>query len=487
MSFRAMRAALLLTLALMSQALAAPFDDLMQKLPDGANVLVLVNVEQILASPFAREHDAKKRLNEAFEERSLLIPPNAARFVLAGAIDVERRKRTWEAAAIQMKSPVDLEKVAKQSHRHLEHLSGAAAMGTELAFVLDLGGKDIGLLAPSNRQQAARWAQRLHKVERPLPEYLLKAGSYGDTAGTDIILAMDLADLLPEKFVAAQLRSSGVFSGRPADVDRAAAILSGARGARLGIKIGAKCRGKLVVDLSEAPGPLTDVVKPVILHAMSGAGVTLDELADWKPSVGEKSISLEGDLSDDGLRLVMSVVEVPKPAVALVDPQVDPGVKVSVQPAKESDKAAASQAYFKSLERELNSLRLQKRESKTHGQLAAWISAAARRVDRLPTLHVDAELSDFGGKVANQLRDMTAAWQGVGIESGRQTAGIWDTGSYYYSNSYTDTTVGDLARQQVRAEQTATGATTSNNISQQIANQMGAMRRKMTDRYQVEF
>jgi hypothetical protein len=144
--------------------------------------------------------------------------------------------------------------------------------------------------------------------------------------------------------------------------------------------------------------------------------------------------------------------------------------------------AGASRKYFQTVEQQLDSLRLQKKDAKSMGQIALWIDNIARRIDRLSTLNVDPELADYGARIASELRDAVASLQGVGIQSGARQAQIYGGDSYYYGDYDVQG-----ARRAVGAEEKAAGATSSLDLSRVIANQRAAMRRKMTDRYKVDF
>src|SRR5262245_41824527 len=91
---------------------AQPFEALMQKVPEGANLLVVINVEQILQSDFARSHDSKQKLSDAFAQRLILIPPDATQFVMAAQFDVEHGRPAWEAAVMELKTPLNFERLA---------------------------------------------------------------------------------------------------------------------------------------------------------------------------------------------------------------------------------------------------------------------------------------------------------------------------------------------------------------------------------------
>jgi hypothetical protein len=476
----------LLGIALCSPLCAAePFEKLMEKVPEGANVLVVFNVEQILQSDFARAHNSQQKLADAFAQRSILIPPDAKQFVMAAQYDLEHFKQEWEAAVMDLKIPIVFDRLAAATHRSVEMLSGLEAIGGSKVFLLNLGDKQLGVLSPSNRQMAARWVQRLKQNTHPLSEYLAQTGSYGDTAGTDIILAVDLTDVLPQKYVAERLRKNEVLQGRKVDIDKLASILVRVRGVRLGIKIGDKCSAMLVVDLQDNPAPMADFAKPLLLSILGNAGVMLEEMEDWKPALGKDTISLKGNLSDEGMRRLMGVVELPADSVAMIDSSTaqPPTASKSAANTGDSLQREASRKYFQSVQQRLDSLRLQKKDAKTIGQLAAWIDMAARGIDRMSMVNVDEDLLDYGASISGELRQMTAALQGVGIQSGARTAQIYGGDSYYYDDGYNV----QGARRAARAEEKAAGATSSLDLARSITNQTAAIRRKMTDRYKVDF
>lgn len=473
-----------LAVCLNHQLLAAPFDSLVRKVPEGANAIMLVNVQQILQSEYARSHDSKQKLAEAFEQKSLLIPPDATQFVLAAQFDLEHFTRIWEAAVMELKSPPSFEQVARRTHRNVEKVGGLEAIGGSKAFALNLGEKQLGLLVPSNRQLAARWAQRIRQNNQPLSNYLTKLSTYSDTAGTDIILAVDLADVLPQQFVADRLRSSEVLKGRKVDIDQIAAILSRVQGIRLGVKVGAKANAMLVVDLQDDPAPLANFAKPLVLSILEGNGMMIEEMEGWKVALDKKSISLQGTLSDEGMRRVMSVVELPADSAALVE-SAEAAPPKKTEESSASVIAATSQKYFKAIEQQLDSLRLQKKDAKSLGQIAMWIENAARRIDRMSSLNVDPDLVAYGAEVSSEMRNMVAALQGAGIQTGARQAGIWGNyDSYYYDYDNRDV---QSARRQVKAEEQAKGATSALDVSRSIANKSAAIRRKMTERYKVAF
>jgi hypothetical protein len=463
---------------------AAPFEEMLQRTPTGANVLMIANVEQILRSEFARQHQSATKLADAFAERLILIPPDATQFVLVAEFDIEHLSRVWEAAIVGFNSPPNLSQLAGRTQQDIETVGGVSAIGTKRSILLALGDKEVGLMIPSSRQRAARWMEHIRQSKESLSPYLARVGSYGDTAGTDIILAVELAQMWPEKFIVDRLRKFDKPPGASLDVDRAAAVLAGIQGVRLGMKLDTKCSAMLVVDLHDNPAVLGECAKPLVLHALANAGLMLDDIANWKVTLGPKSISLQGYLSDEGLRHVMGIVELPEASQSLLTSHA-PASKPAPAAQQDSLQRDASRKYFQTIERELDALRLQKDDAKTLGQICKWIENSARRIDRLSSLDVDHDLVEYSMTLSTELRQMTAVLQGVGINSASRQAGIYSGDSSFYDGEGDRDVQG--ARRQVRAEEKATGATSALDFSRLIANQRAAMRRQMTDKYKIPF
>ena len=49
---------------------------------------------------------------------------------------------------------------------------------------------------------------------------------------------------------------------------------------------------------------------------------------------------------------------------------------------------------------QIDSLRMQKKDAKSLGQIATWINNAARRIDRMSTLNVDSDLADYAADMS---------------------------------------------------------------------------------------
>jgi len=244
----------------------------------------------------------------------------------------------------------------------------------------------------------------------------------------------------------------------------------------------------LIVDFAEDPSSLGELAKPMLLNAIGGAGIMLEEFADWQPSVGKSTLAIEGDLGPESMRQLMGLVSVPTDSLAAVASESAAAApKPKTTPV--SAMAEASRTYFKTVDKQFTSLQLKHKDAKTFGQVAQWVTNAARRIDRLPTLDVDPEMVAYGASVSTELREMAASLQGIGINSAERNAAIYG-GDTYYSGwdgwYYSDSDTG-AQRRQVRAEEKAAGARSAREIAVKLENEAAAMRAKMSQKYKLQF
>ena len=141
---------------------------------------------------------------------------------------------------------------------------------------------------------------------------------------------------------------------------------------------------------------------------------------------------------------------------------------------------------------------------KTLGQVGAWFGKYARRIDELPILNVDPELLDYGAFVASALRQAEASFRGSGGRSrvqqlnvptqyevyggARGGFGRWGAYGGYGAVAYgEDVRAMQQERTRIRTTERVNTAATGRDLMQQVAEATADVRRKMTQKYQVEF
>ena len=187
-----------------------------------------------------------------------------------------------------------------------------------------------------------------------------------------------------------------------------------------------------------------------------------------------------------------------------------------VQQTEQKYLALASQQYFKSVTGLLDDLTGKRKSDEfvTWGQVGLWFEKYAARIDQLPILHVDPDLLDWGSNVSAQLRQAESAMKGIGAQTGYRLAtapnvqayntrteavsgvGVGPYGGYRAGGGYAYQSVYNpklsLALQgqqsaQIRTEERIRGNTSANLIMQGLQAETGEIRKRMTEKYQVEF
>ena len=173
---------------------ADEFQDLVNKIPRSANAVVLLNMEKAKNSPFGLKEDWSAKIEQAFEDGLVRVPPQAKRFVLASQIDFEFMEPLWEAAVIELDEDLSSTDIEKMRHGTLDTIEGLPAIARPNdTYLVKLAPKLVGAMGPANRQAVVRWIRDIRKpLPPPLSPYLQKAAVYSDKAGSEIIMAIDL-------------------------------------------------------------------------------------------------------------------------------------------------------------------------------------------------------------------------------------------------------------------------------------------------------
>jgi len=466
-------------LAALSAAGAESFESLAARIPSQANVLVLIDVEQTMAAPLAQKQGWSRKLETAYVERPVYLPPEARKLALGASLRRNRDFQSdWEVAVIDLAEPVAVRSIARSESGYLDEINGAPTAMTPLdAGFLDLGNNLMGVVHPADRQFMARWvAAGRTPGGSELSPYLQSAVRLVNDR-VQVMLAVDLTDVLGPRDIETRLAEATGLAGKNADVAPIAAVLSKLRGANLRLAIGDSCQGQLQIDFDAEVAPLGDSAQPLVLQALNNLGISTTEFAEWKTTLAGKSIRMQGVLSTDAQRRVFSIIELPTV-------EMDNGEAPSSTGAASSESEARdrSLAYFKSTQVLLDDLRKGLKDTKA---TSAWMERYARRIDELPVLHVDELLLDYGDKLAETLRIMSLSKREAGIRYGvRATEG----GGYYDGYSYgVDAYTAAADRSQARKEEMSVAADTRVQGWKLIEDATADIRRTLTKKYAVEF
>lgn len=461
---------------------SAQFPELARYVPSTANAITLLDAERLLASPLGTREKWKDKYDQAFASGIVTIPPSTQRMILAAELDYEYMKPRWEMAVAELTEARSVAQIARATKGVLDPIGETPAVALrDDSYLVEFGPKHIGAMSPANRQKVSRWLRDVQQRSVPALSSYLQA-SLAAMDKSQIVMAFDLEDAIPPDVIRAKLASSTAVADKKVDVDKAVRALSSIRGVSLEVAVTSGAYGRLRVHFNDDASALTPVALPVLLEILGDLGARVDDVQSWKVAAEPRRITFSGELSMDGMKRVFSLIDSPTSAILATEPKQQPDKDAQVQ-------GYASQQYFKAINSVLQDVSKESKKATTISETALWLDKWSRRIDRLPLLNVDDELTKFGSAVANALRGMAAAIRGVGINSGARTAQIYNSGSvssdgYSFYAEWRDV---DGERRAVRAEERAKGAIAAREIGREIETETARMRQAMTQKYQLAF
>lgn len=467
----------------------AEFDALLAKVPNTANVLMMIDVQNTLEAPIAKEKGWSKKLELAYVNRPVFLPPEANKMVMAANLDASNDfRRNYEMAVMEMSESMPMRMIARSEGGYVEEMGGTEVAWTPSdVYFVSLADKQLGVVYPANRQYVSRWIDAAKtKSSVTLSGYLSKAAAMTNDR-IQVLLAMDLSNLLEPHEVTDHVDQSALFKQAKVATEEATEILTSLQGAMLRLAIGEEVLAELRIDFGKDVTPLSSIAKQVVVNVVGELGIDIAEMSDWKETVEGSTIKLSGKLSEDGQRRVFSVVELPSAKFSLLKDEAEADTTTNESKIRES-----SLVYFRSINTLFRDL---KRDLQGNKASAAVMERYARKIDRMPILNVDPALLDYGSDVAETLRMVALSKRQGGIQSGVATAGMGGRGysDYSYNYGYRGADRYSGARQSAadRSAYKAQALAASKNArlegAKQISDSTAAIRRAMTQKYEVEF
>jgi hypothetical protein len=494
---------------LAAAAVASPFDDLLKRVPDTANAIMFANVHALQRSPLGQKSKWGEQSAQKFQAGISHLPPTAERLLVALHIDPHSLHYDWRIELVQMPGAVDCEGVCRREGGTREKIAGLnAVLSPRGSYFVQLQPSVFAEVHPADRQRVGRWVRFCQTNNAPVVSPYLRDAAEATGFSSSAVLAVDLRDLFNEEGLRARLKDSKLLSGARADLEQIVQTLASIQGLQIRIRVDSEIQGSIRLDFAQSADALSPFMKPLILNAMGAMGASVDEVESWKPRLENKAIVLEGTLSERAARLLLSPADSRSTRTAYAELQRDP--KSPPDP-----KATASYQYFRSLNTLLDDLTDNKKDTKTVSKRAYWYQLYAQKLDGLPLLNVDPELLDFGAKVSQTLRLManvgklaqsqnalikanqvdnlpiivptTYGWGGgggYGYGNGGYYGGGWGwTNTVYQSADFSNyRQIGNLCAQNANTEKAFREQTWKN-----INDGLFTLRRKMVDKYQMEF
>jgi hypothetical protein len=436
------------------------------------------SIVNLLNTQAAQAGGWKEKRAMEYGQRPLMIPPEATRVAIGAQLDPNTElSPTWELAVVELSEKFPMTAIARAEGGYVDTINGAASAWTPTnAYFVELGPQTLGIMRPANRQFVSRWVEFSKKNQSvELSDYLKAAA---DLAGpsTQVVLAADLAGIPQPHKLRESLTESQALGGDEAKVNQLAPLIGSIRGITVTLSVATKIGGKVQIDFDQDVKPLGMLAKPLVLEALDRFDCHIEELDKWSFSLQDKAIVMTGELSNEGLRRVGSLLEVPSTKFSDLK---------DVEPVKAGtpDYVKTSQAYYKSVTSLIDGLRSTLKDERDNH--AVWMERYGRKVDALPILNVDEELLAWGAKVAETFRAMSVAEKSANVRAGVRKSEVYSGYSYSGYDAYY--TSGLHAKTQVQRQEKAVATQMRFDSAKELEDATADIRRAMTAKYGVEF
>jgi hypothetical protein len=419
---------------------AAELGDLIERVPASASALIIVEAKSFFESPLAREKGWQEEVRDAFATAPFLLPPDATRVVVGSELNLATMAPYWEMAQLTFDAAPSESDVAKLAGGRWESLAERNVLHTPLnAYMLPLDRQTWGVYSPADRQALGRWLRSLDADARLASDYLRDTIAAHQAGRAQILAALSLQDVIAEDRVRDHLRSCQTLKEREVNIDEMAKFLAGIRGISLRVAVDERIRGQLAMDFRQPATPLADLGKPLLIEMLDHLGAAINEIDTWQPQIQESRFVLQGDLSAEGLRRILTVFLTRSSShhAKLLVTSEDKSTAPAPDTTPQDRMATTTGRYFRSIESVLQGLEFQGQTDDAMA-LTLWVDTYAGRIEGLPTRNVDPEAIAFGQWLAKTLREWIATVQGVdgtiqrelakNIPDFKVTVGAWDGG-----------------------------------------------------------
>ena len=491
---------LLCLLAVSQSPGQGPYDDLLKWIPENANTLLLMNIQELHKSPLGKQEDWAKKHTRTSLGSVGSISPSMTKVVVAAQLNPSTLDYAWQAGVFQLDLSIKQKQLASLVSGSMDSVGGKPiVLSPRNAYFVQFKEWVIGMMRPANRQVMSQWIRSARPTGRVVLSPYLKEAQ--ETAGNEpqpqIVTAVDLSDVMDPEGLRNRLKKAKALAGQDMDIEEVTKLFTGLKGVMLVIRVVDTIQGELHVDFSDRPDLIKSVAKQLLLDAVDSTGMAIEDLDNWAAKVEGKSIVLSGSLTERGVRMMLS-------------PLLHPTVNASMENQQEGSSgskgkesaAAASQRYFNSVKTMLDDLQQQK--VKSYKQQSYWYHEFAENIDELPMLNVDEDLLKYGSSVSTTLRGMCnlstnvdVAQQGIRMNMGETLVSVPPSSAYYgngYGWGYGYGTAGyttSVNNYGMASNMIAKSAGAANAIVaktwQNIEQATTQIRQQMTQKYQVEF
>lgn len=430
------------------------------------------------------------------------LPANVDRIRIAGELDFARLQPNWEIGYATMNTIPGPETVAQATGGYVEKVVNRDVVWTPNSmYLVPLPDRVLSIVRPSDRKFLSQW---LRKDRNASSSEFLAAASALPLDPLALMIAVDIEDTISADTIVEVMQQFLSLKGK--NVPVIARELAGLKGVLLKVSRDTLTRSEITLTFNAFPTELSKVSKEFFNELLRRRGSAMGDISAWKVTnnEGAKTIQFNGSIPPQVLDDVLGLFTVQRQTAAIEHHAKQPDVPP--QETSQGTVAGNTKDYFKKLVNIIH--RVRDYSADNTGDRAQWNGNMANRIDDIPTLNVDAEMVQFGAEVGKALRTNMMSMQLTNISTGAAavandagTSGYTTatgfgtiagarTGAYnsYYGGgqmggNYTDPNSPMKYYMMGQAQ----GNAGFKQMMAQMEQAVSDMRRRMTEKYSVQF
>ncbi len=456
--------------------------DLLQRMPQATNAVVVVQVGNILQSPYAFRSGWNKQTKTFYIAGSIPINPAIVRLAIGSQFDPEHPGQSWYVGLMSMNKTLSLEKIAEAHKRKIVEIAGEkVALVPPYGYVASLKDDLLCAVTMSDHQAFAHWLKFATAQDRKpvVNSYLASAASRH--AEDQILIAIDGDDLIDPANVRTALLNSKVIVNDEKLFDRASRFLEKLRGIRLVVTLDSQISIAAHFDSQEVATRDLEILKPFFVYALDHAGADLQDLQAAKVTADGKTLSLRFKLSDAELRGIMALMSSP-----IVHPNPDEVSNVPVNSGGVSAEVTGN--YFRTVNKILDDLKKRTRNATDYWNTALWHETAIKNIGTTSVLNVDKRVLAYAAEAVATLQSIADSLRGVPVSldqlEARKSLYVMGSPWFRWGGYSVSTNIPQVQAKQVEVIQK--DAENRDKLWQRLDTQRANVRREMAEKYGVD-
>src|SRR3954447_23279991 len=256
------------------------FGDLLERIPEHSDVLMLVDVDGLFNSPMGRRENWRQ---EALASRrgGLGLAADVSRVAVAVGMDFHTMQEQWKVGLVQLRRdvPIKLADLANREGGYVETVENTPVAWTPREFYLfDFPDGLVGFASPTDRKALVGWIRSALWHPRKYPPGFADRAIFRADAGAQIVVAFDLADAISPKMVEPWLNTFEAIKKTYTDPSLLAPRLASVKSAFLVVKVNQGIEGNLRIDFEQDVAYTAQVARTLILDLLEDYGAELPEM-----------------------------------------------------------------------------------------------------------------------------------------------------------------------------------------------------------------